>query len=125
MFRNTDFGEVEGLDAGGCFRVILNPGDVVYMPGGVMHYVVTPKDSIVFGSNLLLLSNIEAIAEQYVRERLTDVKEINCFQDIETLAMLVFNDNLKNETLDNLVDFMHKKKRFKHHSLNYLSVKVS
>lgn len=43
---------------GECFQVHMKAGDTMYLPGGWIHAVYTPKDSVVFGGNFLHFASI-------------------------------------------------------------------
>ncbi len=95
LFRTVPFDSSQDVDAGGCFKVIINPGEVIYMPGGTPHYVETPVESVVFGSNLFIMSNFDVILHAYTRERSEDYDTDNCFPDAEILFMLIISEKFK------------------------------
>ncbi len=90
---------------------MLDPGDVVYLPGGMLHAVKTPVESVVFGSNLIFRSNLEAVFHQYKREREAGIPHMECFPDLEILMLLVRNDDFKggrqDPILETLVKYMY------------------
>lgn len=107
--KGKEFGDLEGLD-GGVHTLTLSAGDVLYMPGGTMHSVSTPVDSIVFGSNFILKCRMGIVNECYWRERELKVHVLSMYPDIEVLVMLMLADALQDpcETPPHIVDILTK-----------------
>lgn len=59
--------------AGECFQVHLKAGDTMYIPGGWIHAVYTPKDAVVFGGNFLHFASVGRQLEVFGVENRTRV----------------------------------------------------
>ncbi len=72
-----------------CFKIHLQPGDTMIIPGGWIHAVFTPVDSLVFGGNFLHFPCLGRQLEVYGIEERTKVGKKYRFPYFKQMMWLV------------------------------------
>jgi hypothetical protein len=81
------FADTKGLD-GGCAWVELAAGDILIMPPFVIHFVITPEDSIVFGANFIDPRTLADAVETFREERTKELPLGECMPNFYVLLHL-------------------------------------
>jgi hypothetical protein len=92
-FSRTFFGRTPNLD-GGCHKITLTRGDVLFMPAGMIHFVHTAEESVVAGFNFLTRTQLSKYAAAYVEERKQGIDRDHCYPNFEAVGMLVLMTEL-------------------------------
>lgn len=90
-----------------CHRAILKTGDTLFLPGGWIHAVSTPRDSFVIGGNFLHSLDFKTLADVYNQELklgVTPKYQYPLFRDLMWFVALNLCERLQ-EGIDNLSDW--------------------
>ena len=72
--------------------IVMQAGDVIYMPPRWIHSVATGDDSISFGVNFLPTFDLLPSISAFLEERLTGVSRAECFNNFESVLLLYLWD---------------------------------